>query len=199
MQAVPAPSWPDLVDAAAAALAKEAALRQEEAAVRDLDALLERGLVDVLADGLAARGIVVERERRYPIHAERKKRSEGLRCDLVLSAPGAPARDTVWLEVKRVAQHVELAAVTGFASRLAHVATADIAKLAADRGVPRGALLVVIHAEDETTGDAVVRALAHRCLDEGLPIELPYLRHVALLDRMGNAVSTIALIPVRRL
>src|SRR5690606_6937738 len=97
----------------------------------------------------------------------------------------------VWLELKRVAQHVELAAVGDFVGRLARAATADIAKLASDRGISRGALLLVVHARDEASGDAAVRAFAHRCLDDGLPIELPYLRHVPLLDRMGNAVSTI--------
>lgn len=190
-------SWPELADVAAAVLAAEADARAREQAVTDVDGLLERSLQDLLADGFAARGFLVERERRYPIHEARRRKSEGLRCDLVLSRPGAASDEGVWLEVKRAAQHVELSASAGFGGRLHRAATTDIAKLAADVGVRRGALLLVVHAADAHAGEAAVTTWAHRCLDEGLPIELPYVRQLPLMNRMGNAVSTLALVPVR--
>ncbi len=189
--------WPDLADVAAGALAAEAAARLSEQAVHDVDALLELGLQDLLAEAFLSRGFLVERERRYPIHARRKRKSEGLRCDFVLSLPGAGEDEVVWLEVKRASQHVELLESAGLGGHLHRVATADIAKLASDAGVRRGALLLLLHAKEEAAGEAAVRAFAHRCLDEGLPIELPYVRQVPLMDRMGNAVTTVALIPVR--
>lgn len=190
-------SWPDLADTAAKALATEVEGRREQQAVQDLDSLDELPLQDLLEKAFTAAGLVVEREQRYPIHRARKKKSEGLRCDLVLSLPGASDDERVWLEVKRASQHVELEPTAGFGARLHRAASADVAKLAADRGVRRGALLLVLHVRDAAVGEAAVTSWAHRCLDEGLPIDLPYVRHVDLMERMGNAVSTLALVPVR--
>lgn len=189
--------WPDLADIAAGALGSEAAARALEQAIDDLDALKERPLQDLLAAAFTSSGLEVERERRYPIHEGRKRKSEGLRCDLVLSLPGASENEAVWLELKRFSQHVELEATAGFGGRLHRAAASDLAKLAADRGVRRGGLLLIVHARDAAAGEAAVTTFAHRCLDEGLPLELPYLRQVPLMDRVGNAVSTIALVPVR--
>src|SRR4051794_13477575 len=79
-----------LVDAAMAGLCAERDALELEQAVKGLDAYDELRLHPVLARAFAAGGHDAQGEQRYPADAQRRRKSESRRCDLVLTPPGEP-------------------------------------------------------------------------------------------------------------
>jgi hypothetical protein len=190
---VPTPSAPELADAAADAVRAIHDQAEAEQPHHGIDSFDERAFQQALAVTLDSQGFEVEREVRYPVHGRREKRSEGFRCDFVVG----PAGDAPWwVELKTVAQFSEAGVNRRFRSVLQRAAVDDVVKLACDPQLPRRAVLLVLHTQSEQIGDEGVLAFAHRCADEGLPIEVPRVRHVALLDRLGNRDCSVALVPV---
>jgi len=109
--------------------------------------------------------------------------------------------DAFWLEVKVVAQHGLTDGVLGpnrsYAAELSRGPIADLAKLAADERVVHAAALVVLFTDTQATAQHDLSILLHKCLDRELPVCSPVLRHVPVLDRLGNAVCTVCLVGVR--
>lgn len=109
--------------------------------------------------------------------------------------------DAFWLEVKVVAQHGLSDGVLGpnrsYAAELSRGPLADLAKLAADERIIHAASLVVLFSDTEATAKHDLSILLHKCLDRELPVSSPVLRHVPVLDRLGNSVCTVCLIGVR--
>lgn len=206
-----------ILDAAAGALDAEARRRDLEQATRGLDALEEVELHPLIAAALSRAGFGVHPEQRYPGHRARPRRSEGDRCDLVLTQSaddhlldplaantlfghcGADPADACWIEIKAAHQHalIDGAISPGaWSSQLLTAATADVRKLARDPTIVTAALLLVLFAEDERIAEHDLFAWLHRCLDKSLPVASPLLASFPITDRLGNARCAVALVRV---
>lgn len=207
-----------LVDAAAAALAAERDALELEQAVRGLDSYAELALHPVLARGLDAAGYAVHREERYPQDRGHRRRSQGRRCDLVLTPAGTALSDggeaaqvelfprppptlpgdAYWLEVKAVAQFVETRPNRAWAAATARPVFGDVEKLCQDPGIGQAGLLMVLFSASREVAVHDLGVWAHRALDRGLEFSAPAVRHLDLVDRWGNSVCTVALLGVLR-
>ncbi len=209
-------SGADLADALMAGLGHVEADLARAQSVRGLDGLDEVDLHPELARILSESGLGVHREVRYPASRVRRKKSEGQRCDLVLTPEGAslaepeaPATlfddpdavelgDAFWLEVKVVRQFDETGANRTWASELLSSVREDVAKLSADPEIHHAALLIVLHAASDEVIEHDLGVWQDRCLEKGLPIGAPWRRRMPMLDRLGNTVCAVALYPVHQ-
>ncbi len=203
-----------IADAAAAALAAESSRLDAEQAVRGIDALDELALHPVLARGFAGAGFGVSCEVRYPAARGRRNRSQGDRCDLVLTPDGrelaapdceptlfdAPdpvaLHDAFWLEVKVVGQHGEGGPNSGYSPELIAAVAGDAAKLARDPGIRHAGVLVVLFAADAPVAEHDLGAALGRAVGAGLPLGPPCRRLVPINDRLGNTVAATSLFPL---
>jgi hypothetical protein len=146
---------------------------------------------------------------------KRKKAAEGTLFEAVAIAdqPEEPAadrrgtqdaakpEDAFWLEVKLVAQHGLEGGVLGpnrtYASELTRGPLTDLSKLAADERIAHAATLIILFTDTQATARHDLSILLHKCLDRDLPVCSPVMRHVPVLDRLGNSVCTLCLIGVR--
>ncbi len=161
-------------------------------------------------------GLGVWPETRYPDDWHRRKKSQGLRCDIVLTPGGVPLRDAAargtlfadttpacdpdaayWLEVKTVAQFEPEGPFRRYASELLSPVTADVTKLWRDGVIRHAGLLIVLFTADQTTAEHDLDAWYRRCLERGLPVGAPSLRGLPISDRIGNGWCGIGLYPVR--
>ena len=204
-----------VVAAAAAGLARAAAEIELEQAVRGIDTHDELALHPLLAAGLHAAGYGVHREERYPSDRRRARRTEGRRCDLVITPDGlplvddraqpelfAPARacplhDALWLEVKVIAQFREGGAPNrSYARALTAPVWRDVEKLAADEGIARAAVLVVLFTADVHVADHDLATWCSLGRARGLLFATPEIERVPINDRVGNALCTVAAVPL---
>lgn len=208
-------SIPDIAEALQSGLdAREQDLNVEQA-VYGLDALDELSLHLLLQDGLREAGFGVFPEQRYPRDRVRRSRAEGERCDIVLTpearalmepdaeatlfepVDAVPLLDAFWLEVKVVNQYIEEGANPRYAAELARPIQRDIVKLSKDPGIQHAATLIVLHTADDHVADHDLGIWEDRCLRRRIPIGMPIIRRVPLIDRFGNRLCTLALYPVR--
>jgi hypothetical protein len=114
---------------------------------------------------------------------------------------GTAPEEAFWLEIKLVGQFCFSAGLPGpnraYASELLTIAPADIPKLARDPRIVHAGLLLVLLTADRDVADHDLAALMHRCLDRGLPVSSPALVRLPLVDRIGNGLCTVAVVPVR--
>lgn len=112
-----------------------------------------------------------------------------------------PPGDAFWLEVKLVGQYEHKHGVPGpnrtYASQLVRGVLGDLTKLSGDKHIVHAGALLVLFSEDTATAEHDTGVLVHRCLDRGLPIWSPERRSIPILDRIGNRLCTLMLIPVR--
>jgi hypothetical protein len=207
----------DIADGCADGLAQRAAALDTEQAVFGLDALDEVDLHPVLATALGSASFGVFREERYPADRQRRKESEGERCDLVLTPDARPLvvserkatlfepddavdlEDAYWLEVKVVAQYTEEGANASYSSQLLSTVRHDVTKLSKDDGILHAGLLIVLFVRERAVAEHDLGIWQDRCLERGLPIGAPYVRAVPITDRLGNGVCYLALYPVSHL
>ncbi|MEM7681120.1 MAG: hypothetical protein AAF288_04105 [Planctomycetota bacterium] len=211
------PRWSpaDLADAVHQGLQERAQADDLEQAVYSLDALDELGLHPLLTDALDAAGYGVHREQRYPGHAHKRKKSHGLRCDLVLTPRHAPLQDpraaatlfedpracpidhACWVEVKTVAQYETSGAFRRYSAELLQTVSKDIRKLWSDGVIRHAALLIVLFSASQRVAEHDLLAWQDRCLRKGMPVSMPALRGFALNNRLGNAWCATAVFTVR--
>jgi len=207
----------DLIDAVAEQLHREEQSLRSETAVYGLDARSEVELHQSLSRAFEQAGYGVFAEQRYPMDRGKRRGSEGLRCDLVLTLDGKPLRqpdqaDTLfdpadaadldeafWLEVKIVSQFTTEGPNRSYASQLLSTVRHDVTKLSRDAGILRAGLLLILFVADRRVAEHDLRVWENRCLEQSLPIEAPARRDIALTDRHGNALCALALYPVRHL
>ena len=197
-------SLPILVEELEAVLQNaENALRLEQA-VHGLDVRKEVAIQALLADGLAARHRVT-REAYYP--SVTGKRSHRARCDLVLTsrgqplqndqeAAGCPPEDALWLELK-VAHQLAPSGRShpryGPQWRRAIVADAD--KLRTDPRIVHAAIGFVVFTDSRATLDKDLH-LFESLLGASGPVGFRSVRSLAITDRIGHALCSVALWPV---
>ena len=205
----------DIADAVARGLTTRAAEDDAEQAVYGFDALDELGLHPILQDALRAGGWGVWPEQRYPGHWHKAKRSEGLRCDVVLTPGGLPLRDQAvrgtlfddgsavdpqaayWLEIKTVAQHETSGPFKRYSAELLAPVAKDVKKIWSDGVIQHGGLLLVLFTEDQITAEHDLATWHERCLRKGFPVGPPAVRGLPLTDRIGNRWCTAAVFGVR--
>lgn len=205
----------DLADAVAEGLLARAHEDDLEQAVYGFDALNELELHPLIQRSLLAAGYGVWPEQRYPSDWGRSKKSEGQRCDIVLTPDARPLRnpqvkDTLfdtpdavdaeqayWLEVKTVAQHETGGPFRRYSAELFSPVTADVKKLWEDGVIRHAGLLLVLFTESKTVADHDIAAWHERCLEKGIPAGAPASRGFAINDRIGNAWCAAAVFGVR--
>ncbi|MEM6334445.1 MAG: hypothetical protein AAF823_14005 [Planctomycetota bacterium] len=209
------PGPAELADAVAAGLRARAKRDDLEQAVYGFDALDELGLHPLLAEAIEAAGYGVLREQRYPGHWGKRRKSEGRRCDLVVTPDGLPLRDPAmkatlfdrqpavdaeeayWLEVKTVAQFETGGAFGGYSSELLTPVMADLKKVWSDGVIRRGGLLVVLFTASAEVAEHDLAAFHRRALEKGMPVYPPCTRGFGITDRIGNAWCTVSVFGVR--
>ena len=204
----------DIADALEIGLTHKAEQLDKEHAVRGLDSLEELDLHPIIASALDEAGFGVHREQRYPADQIKRKRSEGERCDFVLTQdklplaipsdvptlfdpPNAiPLDEAFWLEVKVVYQYTQDGPNHNYTSSLLTPSRLDVLKLAKDTGINHRGLLILLFSQDERVAEHDLAQWLHRALNQNLPISSPSLRDIAITDRLGNALCKIALYPL---
>lgn len=206
-------AWPydDVADALFSGLCGALDAIEEEQARRGLDVFDEVELHPLLAGGLQHAGFGCFREERYPTDRAQRKKSEGRRCDLVVTpdalalddgtwrqptlfdVPGGCAlADALWVEVKVAARFKE----GGRSGGSARVAWKDVEKLAGEDAVRRRAVLLVLFTEDEDVAAHDLAAWAALGRGRGLLLEKPVVRGRRIVDRYGNGALVLGLFPV---
>ncbi len=205
----------DIADCVTRALRARADADDREQAVYGFDAADELGLHPVVREALAGAGHGAWPEQRYPGDDGRRRRSEGRRCDLVLTPEARPLRDAAlkqtlfdtphavdpdaafWLEIKTVAQATTEGPSPRYAGELISPVIADVRKLLSDTVIRHAGLLLILFTAERAVGEHDLAAWHERCLRRGLPIGLPAAQHFPITDRIGNACCNVALFPVR--
>jgi len=108
--------------------------------------------------------------------------------------------DALWLEVKTFGQYTYTDGLAGpnrtYASQFG-VCTSDVRKLARARGIGDAGLVIVHFGADGRVAEHDLTAFVHRCLDLDLPVTGLVREAFPVLDRIGNRVCTVALVPIR--
>lgn len=210
-----------IADLIEAGLSAEAARLDREQAVLGIDALDELAHHPVLRRALAAGDYGVVREQRYPSDAARRRRSEGERCDIVLTERtesrlldpllegtlfghlGCPPEDALWLEVKVVGQFAVFEGYSrpnpAYSAVLLQDVARDVRKLSGDERIAWGAEVIVLYAADRATAEHDLGALWTRAVERGLPVSAPVVRGFEITDRLGNAWCAVGVVRVHGL
>ncbi len=136
-----------------------------------------------------------------PVEDERERRQalDSLFAAHLAPPTGTPCEELFWLEVKCVGQFevVEGAARANpaYASSLV-AAGSDLQKLAQDRRIRFGGLLVVLFAQDATIAAHDLDMALHRWLDRGFPLRAGERCGFPISDRIGNAWCSLSLTPI---
>ena len=208
-------SVPELADAVETGLRARAAEDDAGQAVYGFDALDELGLHPVVQEAFRNRGLGVWPEQRYPGHRHKKKKSEGQRCDVVLTADGTPLRDpeirqtlfdgqpatdpeaAYWLEIKTVAQFETDGPFRRYSAELLQPVAQDVRKIWSDGVVRHGGLLLVLFTATQQIAEHDLAAWHARCIDKGYPVGPPSVRGFRITDRVGNGWCAAAVFGVR--
>lgn len=221
MDVLPRMFWStaELADAVIAGLMRRAREDDLEQAVYGFDALAELGLHPLIRAGLRDASYGVWPEVRYPDGWIKRKKSEGKRCDLVLTPEGLPLRDPAvketlfdlpeggcdpenayWLEVKTVSQFERSGPFRRYSAELLSPVTGDVKKLwagGASGGIRHAGLLLVLLTQTQEVAEHDLVAWHKRCLDRGLPLASPAIRGFKITDRIGNGWCSAAVFGVR--
>lgn len=208
-------STPDIADAVCKGLAEQSKRDDIEHAVYGFDARDELGLHPLIVQSLLEEGYGVWPEQRYPGHQHKSKRSEGLRCDAVLTPDHKPLRtesvrgtlfdddnaidpqSAYWLEIKTVAQHQTDGPFKRYSAELLQPVAKDVKKIWSDRLIQHGGLLLILFTETHEVAEHDLAIWHERCLKKGFPVGPPAVRGLPITDRIGNAWCTAAVFGVR--
>ncbi len=121
---------------------------------------------------------------------------EGMATDEPAGA--ADPEDAYWLEVKVVGQHAPRQGVPepngAYGSELVRAVADDLLKLAKEPRASHAGVLLVLFTEDEATAAHDLDEALHRALDRGAACRGYRRETFAVLDRIGNACCTAALV-----
>lgn len=208
-----------VADAASRAIERETDRLRAEQSTTGVDFRTELEMHPLLRDGLAAVG-GVHAEIRFPSGIKSPKRSEGERCDIVLTASpdldisvDSPApffahrlaepEDALWIEVKVVAQHVLYDGYSrpnpNYTAELLQGVTADVTKLSREPRIVHAAVLLVLFSADERTAEHDLAAWHTRAIEKGKPVSVPITRTYTIPDLIGHTRCTLALARVHNL
>ncbi len=207
----------EIVECVAGHLESRARADDAEQAVYSIDAMDELRLHPLIQAALRDGGYGVWPEQRYPSDRTGRRRSEGRRCDIVLTPDARPLIDpeaettlfepadavalaaAFWLEVKTVAQFTPDGPFARYSAELLQPVSRDIRKMATDSALYHCGLMLVLFTESHAVADHDLQAWLQRVGQRGYPVAPPIQRGFAINDRLGNAWCTVALCAVRRL
>jgi len=202
------------------AMRRESARRSREQSHLGIDALGELSLHPIIRDALEAEWTVLH-EQRYPGGSGKSRRSEGERCDVVLidaragsahladplmsgtlfAGRGVEPERAVWLEVKSVGQFAMFE--DGFArpnprysSLLLREIPRDVRKLGSDPRIRCAGVAVMHFCAEAAIAENDLRAMADRLRERAGGVSAPIVGSFDIPDHIGNALCTLALIPV---
>lgn len=207
-------STADIADAVASGLQHQAEADDAEQAVYGFDIRSELELHPLIQQSLTAAGFGVYPEQRYPDHRQKRYKSHGKRCDIVLTdgpplrdplvkntlfdnAPAADPEDAYFLEIKTVAQFEIEGPFRRYSSELLGVVANDIKKLSRDLGIVHAGLLLVLFTQDQAVAEHDVRAWLDRTWKKKFPVQPPAMRGFPIRDRVGNAWCQVAVFNVK--
>jgi len=204
-----------LADALVAGLARAEQGLADEQAVHGLDIRRELDIHPLLHAALRTAGYGVSPEQRFPRDRVHRRRSVGVRCDMVVTpndlpladdvaqpdlfAPRVtvPLSDALWLEVKTVAQFHPTGPHRGYAQALQSPVWKDARKLAEDPQIRHAGVLLILFTADRPTADHDLGVWSLGARARGLPISPREQRDLAIADRIGNRLCTVALFPIQ--
>ncbi len=125
--------------------------------------------------------------------------AEARRAVKAAAAPAGIAPDEAfWLEVKIVGQFCHTSGIPGpnrqYAAQLRRAGTDDLKKLAADRAIVHGGLLLVLFADSDTTARHDLGVIIDRCAAAGHLRAMPAHASLPILDRIGNRACSLSLL-----
>jgi hypothetical protein len=183
-----------------------------EQAPHGLDSWSELALHEVLAAAIVDAGLFVAREQRYPGARQKRQKTSGQRCDLVVTAGGplvkeqstvelfAPppleAQRAAWIEVKVLKQFGASGPNHGWERSLVRPPVKDVARLANDADLGLRGLLLVLFTASRDVALHDLQVWRDHVVEQGFSLRAPCWRHLPLVDRRGNAVCTAALFVV---
>ena len=189
----------------------EEELRLEQA-VYGLDAMDELALQSLLAQRLGP-SYSVAREVHYPASTG-KKPSSRPRCDLVLSPLGKPLKSdsspatlfdpsdltepqaALWLEVKIAYQFREGGVRHGgYTSQWRNAVVEDLRKMEADPLIRHAGLLLIVFNESQQVLEKDLELFEDVLARKEVLAGFRHVRGMAILDRLGHRLCTIALWP----
>lgn len=117
------------------------------------------------------------------------------------SSPPAQPGDACWIELKAAGQHrfvdgvpVSHHGYSGFVSGC----LADARKLSRDPLIEFGFCGVILFTADRAIAEHDLAMMVHKLLDKDAPIRESLWRSIDIVDRIGNACCTVALMRVRQ-
>lgn len=206
-----------ICEAVAGGLRDRAEADDLEQAVYSIDALDELGLHPLIQRSLADAGFGVWPEQRYPADRTSRRKSEGKRCDIVLTPNGRALMEpdveatlfepadavaleaAFWLEVKTVSMFTTEGPFARYSAELLQPVTHDVKKMAKDGALYHAGLMLVLFTADQQIAHHDLAAWERRALERGYAVAPPIVRGFALNDRLGNGWCSVGLFPVRRL
>ena len=201
----------EVIDLVTDSLQAQADQDDLEQAVYGLDNQNELALHQIIEQGLSKSTFGVHREVRYPAAWEKTKKSEGFRCDFVLTPGRLPLRDpdhtatlfasqnatephsAYWLEVKVTRQFDAGVRSNRYAHDLTHPVKADVLKIMQDPQLHHAALLLILFTQDQRAAERDLMLWHDLQLKNNNPVSLPLIRGFKITDRIGNAWCAPAL------
>lgn len=190
----------------------EAALRLEQA-VYGLDALKEKDVHALLADGLRrARFCEVAREAHYPSDLSLTRPSRH-RCDLVLTPPGrplllveerdlftapdcCPPTEALWLELKCAWQFQEGGRPhNGYGDQWRNATVRDLQKMEVDPQIREAGLVLLVFTMDRLVLEKDLEHFEDVLAQREVLAGFRQVRTLNILERNGHRTATIALWP----
>ncbi|WP_432799771.1 hypothetical protein [Poriferisphaera sp. WC338] len=207
----------ELIDRITQQLQKQREADDLEQAVYGFDCWSELQLHTLIEQALTDSSDGVYREVRYPSAWHKRKKSEGVRCDFVLTQDGLPLRDpdlagtlfsqqaaanaedAYWIEVKVVKQFEAGSRSKKYAHDLLHPVKADVLKIWKDDRLHHAGLLLILFGQDQSSAEHDLQQWHTHHTQRGYPIAPPTIRGFKINDRVGNGWCGLGLYPVRRL
>jgi hypothetical protein len=181
--------------------------------VYGLDAMKERALQALLAEGLRDIGFCeVAREVYYPSELSMKRPSRQ-RCDLVLTPPGRPLlnvetidlftppdscspTEALWLEVKCAHQFQEGGRTHGgYGDQWRNATVRDLSKMESEPLIREAGLALVVFTADRDIIDKDLELFEDVLAGKEVLAGFRQVRTIDILERNGHKAATIALWP----
>jgi len=208
----------DMLHAVKVGLTEKAGIYDTEQAVRGLDALDEISIHPIIQKAFRAPGYGVFPEERFPSDRLKKNRSEGKRCDIVLTPNNKPLaspdrentlfdppntvnlEDAYWLEVKTTSQFTTNGEPNRrYSAELMAPVRNDVHKLAKDPKVSHAGILLIVYVAETAIFEHDLTIWQQSCIERGYPIGTPLRTKFTISDRIGHQYAAISLIPVYHL
>lgn len=208
----------DIVNPVEIGLAERARADDAEQTIRGFDASDEIALHPLIQGALKSEGFGVFPEQRFPSDQKKRRKSEGRRCDIVLTPDNRPLAqpdvantlfepknavnlcDAYWLEIKTAAQFTaESEPNSRYTAELMQPVRQDVSKLARDEAILHAGVLLLLFSAESRIALHDLDIWRDQCIAKGYPIGAPALRIVPITDRIGHTCATIAVFPVHHL